>query len=422
MNTKIALIGSKDFNAYVQASIVPRLNGIDLIPYIYSDPGEAEKLIPTITPCDAVLFSGGLPYSFSKEACTALTVPVLYLEQDETALITSLFHILHNEGVKPEHVSIDLMDTAFVDHIMADLHLQNPPKYVMDYKNSLPREFSIREYTTFHQRLFQDGKTRFALTSIHSVYDRLVQLNIPCMRMIDPVRSLVRTINEARSQALLSRRKAAAVAAVRLLAPETLPGNSSLQTLVHLMEGTLQKKDGDAAYTVYSNRGSIENLLDTAEFHSFFHSDHPVLAGFGYGHTAAQAEENAETALLFARKYDAGSCAFIVNEDKELTGPYPDKNKKQLLKYNHPDMLSLAKQLKLSPANLSKIIQFYRSRSSREFTAAELSDYMKITRRSAERILKKLVDNGSARITGEEMTYAQGRPRAVYELAFPMYY
>lgn len=418
MNTKIALIGSRDFTEHVQASIAPRLNGIDLIPYIYSEPQEAEKLISTIVPCDAVLFSGALPYFFTKEACKELTVPVLYLEQDETALITSLFHILQHHEIKPEHVSIDLMDTAFVDHIMTDLHLQNPPQYVMDYKSSLPHNFSINEYATFHQRLFQEGKTRFALTSIHSVYDRLVQLNIPCMRMIDPAKSLMRTINEARSQALLSKRKASTIAAVRLIVQEK---NSGLQKLVHLMEGTLQKKDGDSAYTVFSNRGSIENLLETAEFHSFFQLDQPVLAGFGYGHTAAQAEENAETALSFASKYDTESCAFIVNEDKELSGPYPDKNKKQQLKYNHPDMLSLAKQLKLSPANLSKIMQFYKNRTFRDFTAAELSDYMQISRRSAERILKKLVDNGSARITGEEMTYAQGRPRAVYELSFPMY-
>ncbi|MFL8935368.1 transcriptional regulator [Rossellomorea oryzaecorticis] len=418
MNTKIALIGSRDFTEHVQASIAPRLNGIDLIPYIYSEPQEAEKLISTIVPCDAVLFSGALPYFFTKEACKELTVPVLYLEQDETALITSLFHILQHHEIKPEHVSIDLMDTAFVDHIMTDLHLQNPPQYVMDYKSSLPHNFSINEYATFHQRLFQEGKTRFALTSIHSVYDRLVQLNIPCMRMIDPAKSLMRTINEARSQALLSKRKASTIAAVRLIVQEK---NSGLQKLVHLMEGTLQKKDGDSAYTVFSNRGSIENLLETAEFHSFFQVNQPVLAGFGYGHTAAQAEENAETALSFASKYDTESCAFIVNEDKELSGPYPDKNKKQQLKYNHPDMLSLAKQLKLSPANLSKIMQFYKHRTFRDFTAAELSDYMQISRRSAERILKKLVDNGSARITGEEMTYAQGRPRAVYELSFPMY-
>lgn len=418
MNTKIALIGSRDFTEHVQASIAPRLNGIDLIPYIYSEPQEAEKLISTIVPCDAVLFSGALPYFFTKEACKELTVPVLYLEQDETALITSLFHILQYHEIKPEHVSIDLMDTAFVDHIMTDLHLQNPPQYVMDYKSSLPHNFSINEYATFHQRLFQEGKTRFALTSIHSVYDRLVQLNIPCMRMIDPAKSLMRTINEARSQALLSKRKASTIAAVRLIVQEK---NSGLQKLVHLMEGTLQKKDDDSAYTVFSNRGSIENLLETAEFHSFFQVNQPVLAGFGYGHTAAQAEENAETALSFASKYDTESCAFIVNEDKELSGPYPDKNKKQQLKYNHPDMLSLAKQLKLSPANLSKIMQFYKNRTFRDFTAAELSDYMQISRRSAERILKKLVDNGSARITGEEMTYAQGRPRAVYELSFPMY-
>lgn len=59
----------------------------------------------------------------------------------------------------------------------------------------------------------------------------------------------------------------------------------------------------------------------------------------------------------------------------------------------------------MSPATLSKIIQFSKSRQSLQFTAADLSDYMQVTRRSTERILKKLVNPGLVKIVGEEMTY-----------------
>ncbi|MCR8848265.1 transcriptional regulator [Rossellomorea sp. SC111] len=420
MKTKIALIGSREFLERVQTSIASDLNGIELVPYIYGEPQEASKLMKDITPCDAVLFSGALPYFFSEQACRTLTVPVLYLEQDETALVTSLLYILHHHRIEPDRVSIDLMDRSFIDHAQSDLHLKNPPQYVMDYKESLPHNFNINDYTDFHRQLFQDGKTEMALTSIHAVYDRLIELQIPCMRMIDPAKSLIRAIDEAYSQSLLSKRKAATIAAVRLSVQQWDGEHEHLHEFARLMKGSLQKH-GDDAYTIYSNRGSIEHFLESTDFPSLFQLEHPVLAGFGYGHTAAQAEANAETALSFAKKVDCDGCAFILNEDKELSGPYPDKSKKQHLKNDTPEMLSLAKQLKLSPSNLSKIIQFSKSRSSRDFTAAELSDYMQITRRSTERILKKLVDNGSAKIIGEEMTYAQGRPRAIYELTFPIY-
>ncbi|QHE62662.1 transcriptional regulator [Rossellomorea vietnamensis] len=416
MKTKIALIGSREFIEHVQTSIALDLNTIELIPYIYGEPQEASLHIKNLTPCDAVLFSGALPYFFSKEECRTLSVPVLYLEQDETALVTSLLYILHHHGIEPDRVSIDLMDLSFIDHAQSDLHLKNPPRYVMDYKERLPHTFHIDDYTDFHRQLFLDGKTDMALTSIHAVYDRLVELHIPCMRMIDPAKSLIRAIEKAHSQSLLSKRKAATIAAARLSVQYCEGEHEHLHELARLMKGTLQKIEDNASYTIYSNRGSIEHFLESTDFH-----EHSMLAGFGYGHTAAEAETNAEIALSFARKADSNSCAFILNEEKELSGPFPNKSKKQHLKNDTPDMLSLAKQLKLSPANLSKLVQFYKSRSARDFTAAELSDYLQITRRSTERILKKLVDNGSARIIGEEMTYAQGRPRAIYELTFPIY-
>ncbi|UTE76821.1 transcriptional regulator [Rossellomorea sp. KS-H15a] len=416
MKTKIALIGSREFIERVEKSIPYNLNSIELVPYIYDEPQEASKLMKNLTPCDAVLFSGALPYFFSQQECSTLSIPVLYLEQDETALVTSLLYILHHHGIELDRVSIDLMDRSLIDHAQSDLHFKNPPRYVKDYKESLPHNFHINDYTEFHQQLFQDGQTEMALTSIHAVYDQLVELHIPCMRMIDPAKSLIRAIEKAHSQSLLSKRKAATIAAARLSVQDCEGEHERLHELARLMKGTLQKNEDDASHTIYSNRGSIEHFLESTDFH-----EHSMLAGFGYGHTAAEAETNAEIALSFARKADSNSCAFILNEEKELSGPFPNKSKKQHLKNDTPDMLSLAKQLKLSPANLSKIVQFYKSRSARDFTAAELSDYLQITRRSTERILKKLVDNGSARIIGEEMTYAQGRPRAIYELTFPIY-
>jgi predicted transcriptional regulator len=55
------------------------------------------------------------------------------------------------------------------------------------------------------------------------------------------------------------------------------------------------------------------------------------------------------------------------------------------------------------------------------FTSADLAEYLQLTRRSAERMIKKLHDHGYIKVVGEEMIYKQGRPRAIYQLNMPIY-
>ena len=83
--------------------------------------------------------------------------------------------------------------------------------------------------------------------------------------------------------------------------------------------------------------------------------------------------------------------------------------------------MKLAKETQLSPLNISKIIAFNKGRQNTQFTAHDLSEYLQVTRRTTERILKKLVDKDYVRVAGEEMSYQQGRPRTVYILNFAIY-
>ncbi|CAM5216327.1 Helix-turn-helix type 11 domain-containing protein OS=Lysinibacillus sphaericus OX=1421 GN=LYSIN_03086 PE=4 SV=1 [Lysinibacillus sphaericus] len=107
--------------------------------------------------------------------------------------------------------------------------------------------------------------------------------------------------------------------------------------------------------------------------------------------------------------------------NKKSFGSFPKSAGKLSLKTKDPYILQMAKQTSLSPLNISKIIQFSRERQSSQFTAQNLSEYLQVTRRTTERIIKKLVDHGYANIVGEEMTHQQGRPRTIYELNFATY-
>ncbi|KMY53359.1 transcriptional regulator [Bacillus sp. FJAT-27231] len=421
MTIKIAVIGSADFIRTI-LSVAPQVGEIDIEPYVYDRPEEAAELVKHLKPCDILFFSGALPYYFSKEVHESMPIPSLYLEQDETAIAISLLSLISHQHISLERISIDLTESSFIQNILADIGFRDVPLYIMDYADKLPNKFDINDIVDFHYSLFQAGKSDRALTSIHAVYDKLQQLGVPAQRMIDPVKSLIHGLQNAKAQAELTKSHSATIAAGYISLKQTeATQKEHLAAFARKMNATIQPSS-ETAFLLYSTRGDIEIVMNSEAFHEFLLNwQEPVAVGFGYGFTAAEANQNAKIARSFAAHHEPESCGYILTEDKELLGPFPKEKKTQRLKNDHPEWLQIAKETKLSPANISKIIQFSKSRQSLQFTAADLSDYLQVTRRSTERILKKLVDHGFVKIVGEEMTYQQGRPRSIYELNMPIY-
>jgi DNA-binding MarR family transcriptional regulator len=224
-------------------------------------------------------------------------------------------------------------------------------------------------------------------------------------------------LQDAKNQAEFHKSKASQVAVGYVSANIV---QEEAEPFAHTINATFQKLDENLV-TFYSTRGDIEALMEQDFLADFFKNKGPVMVGFGYGATTTDADRNAKVALRFAEKEEVDSCVYILTEEKELLRPFPHTRKHHRLKNNDPELFEVAKQTKLSPANLSKLIEFSKSRQTVQFTAADLADYLQVTRRSTERILKKLGDHGYVKIVGEEMTYQQGRPRAIYQLELPVH-
>lgn len=421
MSTKIAVIGSAEFMERITA-VVPLVQNIEIDTYIYQEPQESGQLVVDMQPCDVVFYSGALPYYFSKERREHLPVPSLYLAQDEMAVASTLLSVIYHKRVSLERVSIDLSDAKFVENVMADIESDVHPIHVMDYHEMLETQFDLAKIITFHETLWRQGEIDLAITSVHAVFNQLELLGVPVTRMNSPTNALIRGLQDAKTRADLVKRQSAKVA-VGYIYLKTLDEiyRNMIETFAKTIHASLQQMDTNL-FVLYSTQGNIENLMKQDLWRDFFEKVQGYKsAGFGYGETIVEAEQHAKIAMRFAEKEGDQSCVYILTEDKDLRGPFPQEHKQQRLINNHPDFLAIAKQTKLSPANLSKIMQFGKSRNSLHFTAVDLVDYLQVTRRSTERILKKLVDHGYIRIVGEEMTYHQGRPRAVYEFNMPIY-
>ncbi|NWQ42408.1 transcriptional regulator [Bacillus sp. EB106-08-02-XG196] len=415
MATKIAVFGSSEFlHKIVSAS--SQMTDIIIDPYIYQHPQEAAELIRKLKACDVVFFSGALPYYFSKKHLDNLPYPTLILTQDEITIAASLLAITQNRNVPLERISIDLYDASIINNVLSESEIRMESLKIMDFKQQMLEDcFNLDSIVQFHYNLWEQGITKIALTSVHAVYDRLHSLGVPAIRMADPQVSLIRGLQSAKAQGELIKSKAAQVA-VGYLSLQNHQ-QDQINTLAHLLNAYVQPLNG-TLFALYSTRGEIDRnrVIDFLEKWKG-----PLLVGFGYGLTLKEADQHAKIALRFAEKELSSKCGYILTEDKELVGPFPYEHKQHSLKNDHPELLNIAKETKLSPGNLSKIIEFSKSRQSLQFTTADLADYLQVTRRSTERIVKKLADNGYVKVVGEEMVYHQGRPRAIYELNMPAY-
>lgn len=412
MPTKIAIICSKAFMKRI-LSIAQNIKNIQLEFYLYNQPSEAPLLLKQIKPCDALLLGGTLPYLHAQSSLESLPIPWNYLKQDEVTIATTLLSLIANKAIPLQRVSIDVMHPIFVDNVLAEIEYTGTKPYVHPICITETSKHILKK----HVALWEAKQIDFVITSIHSVFDELQLQNIPAMRMLDAKSSIIQCLEETKSRSLLTKSESAKAVVGFLAVPENNQCTDIVQQITAAMRATY-KEITPNYYELYTTAGHLQNALDMENLsHLIQQIGTPFRLAFGYGHSIYEAAENATYALNFSKPYEI----YILDEQKNLLGPFPKSAGKLSLKTKDPYILQMAKQTSLSPLNISKIIQFSKERQSSQFTAQNLSEYLQVTRRTTERIIKKLVDHGYANIVGEEMTHQQGRPRTIYELNFATY-
>lgn len=461
MTIKIAAFGSEQFlNRLV--TLAENVTDLTVVPYVYRHPEETPLILKQATDCDVLLFTGMLPYFFAKQTIREVDIPAVSIPFHETMVTLSLFHIYYHKRVPLARISIDIPDRQYVDRVLAELDIQETPLHVQDYKwifddRATGRLFDVDQFVAVHERLWQAHKVDVVLTSIHAVYDRLKAKGVDCVRMIDSEENMMASLKRAKAVGQLEKSKRAQIAvgivALDRLARQTDDGtqahndtliNDDIQshddtkTAIHKMRRALaqfaNRMNASVQYVdeekgkmmLYSTRGGVEHVTNRFRDMRFLYALEEALqmtvrAGFGFGVTAKDAEEHAQIALAHARQTEGMSSAFIVTEEQLVIGPLNVTREVDRKKYHlrtvDKHIQRIAQQTRLSVSNVTKVLAFNRARGGERFTSHQLADYLGVSRRTAERILKKLHEERFVHVVGEEQPYQHGRPRAVYELA-----
>lgn len=436
MLIRIAVISPEEFSSRITAYAEAFPNN-QFTTQIYQNPMECSSLPEELNECDIWLFAGPLPSFFARERIQQSKVPSVYIPSDEYTLTLTLGYVMLNRQEGLKYLSVDIPKKEYITQAVTEMNLDASQWLVKDYSQIVDGEgtsFDAEELIQFHRSNIESGRSKLALTSVDYVHDQLVSAGIPCVSMLVPEKSIRETVARATSlgHMLISENAQIAVGLAAIdqwegELPKTQPdaGMMLQQMLLELgkeTDASIQQLGLDQ-FILYGTRGSIEKMTNHFQHMPIMGNMEQMFGvtismGFGFGMTAKEAESNARIGLFHARKQRGVSSAFLVTSDKEVIGPLNEEVKTFHLKSEDRSVLHVAEQTGVSVVTINKLISFVRLRRDNRFTATDLAAYLQVSRRSAERVLKKLGDKAFVESVGEEQPYQQGRPRALYRINF----
>lgn len=432
MEIKIGIIGPCDVVQAVM-ELGEELAGVVLEPLIYEKEEEAPLLAKDFEgQGDVIIFTGLIPFHLTRKKMKT-RFPMLYVPNTGEALLGCLFKAAWRDGKDIQRASMDYISQQTVYESYAELGLSTDQVFLEEGKNFPPTD----EIVSFHQELFQQGKTEVIITGLRSAYDRLRVLELPVYRL-KPTKSAIRETFQLAILETQALRNKAAQATIGILNIDNFSEWAStakseyeiqkaklrLQQIVlqyvESVQASMAYLGGDE-FVIFATRGTLEettNFYEIAPLITQVDKELPftISFGIGLGNTASEAEKNARNALAKAKEVGGNSC-FIFTEEGKVLGPLGTE---QQLEYVHRTrderLINAAKAAGLSITTISRLDSLIRKIGRSTLTANEIAKGFGVSLRSGRRILASLQQANLAKAVGEEQPVGRGRPRQVFKI------
>jgi hypothetical protein len=422
--------------AFGRSELVDRLQNyirndheVEVIPFLYRKASEIDELVEKAFMCDIYLFLESLPYLHAQGKIKKKRLPTIQVAFDEYMILTSFYHVKNRYNQQLNRLSIDVLDEIHVSEVLTELNLSEENIYTYSYKHHT--EVNTNLVVDFHKQLWNEGKIDYVLTSLDEVERSLKEQGVPTYQMVIPKRNMDRAIEECKLAATLNMSKSAQIVAgyIRIKAMDKIieeKGDLHLKELQIRLYQILLKfghktyasvlTNNDHQYVIFGTRGVLDHITNhyrdfplIKEIESSLNTS--VEIGFGLGLTAKQAEDHARLALD-ACTHNSNSSCYIVNDRGETIGPLGVKK--------HFDTSRLYQALihkaKLNNELSYNFIDFVQLRNNEPFSSNDIANYYRVTKRSAERTVNKLLTGNVIKIVGEEKPYVKGRPRKLFQI------
>lgn len=432
---KIGIIGSQELIEQAKASLKAFPNINPVFRMIKSGHNIAQIATELINKVEVLMFTEYQTYKIAQQI-VAFTIPVHHMPIMGTGLYRSLFII--KSGYHLNSLSIDTVDEKYVEQILIELKENIPTLQIFPTTDSL---VDVDDLVKFHQKNYEQNQS-IVLTAIQEVAQKLTALHIPNEWVTPTQQDMIISLERALLASETRRNKESQIV-LGLINVDDFRGAVTRFTSEHdvqmlklniqqilldyikQLDGHLTNLGGEE-YSFITTRGIFERetrgykyipLLQNAK------SDLGVTLslGVGFGRTAAEAGSHARLALRQSKDLGGNVC-YIVREDRSVLGPVDISTYKQYEHYDlaitDPQLLERAEKAGMSASYMTMLMARVSRHKKIDYTAQELAATLKITIRSAHRILLKWMDAGLVDIIGEEKVTHRGRPRRIYRLTF----
>lgn len=406
--------------------------------YIFSSK-TADYLVRMRENIDGMVFGGELQYEIYQDIFSG-RVPCTHIRKDSSSLINALLSLAQKK-VDITKISVDNFSYATIRQIMEDAGVEKNDIIILRRRAFRSNEEKYYEdLFRQHMELYRAGKTTGCATTLSFVYDRLCAEGIPATYLRPTTDNIVKTINrihELYREKLQKKDGRLAVLLLRLtprdevayqFQSEYIESHEKLKAAeeIHYFAksaGATVITQSDDQFTIIMNRSALMEYTNELQAFPLLHfirdnSECDFSLGIGFGDTPGDARMNAVMALKKACQVPK-SGTYIVYNNKSVTGPVEFVSQSGGSSVWERELFSsLSKSTGISEDKISRLYMMLERKKKPFFTVNELSAYLNISVRAANRIANALEENGLVKVVGQTNKGKVGRPGNLYEFLF----
>jgi DNA-binding MarR family transcriptional regulator len=417
---KIAVMGASDSVEKVYKVLSPEHKDIEFIKYAED---EIKKLIDMTKNMDSEIdgiFLTGIGVYSEITSKARLEKPVVYTERGIIGIIKALLEFYTECGdTKNTRIALDIIEEKDLIDVLNEFNIEIKSYDIQKYLPSKNEE----DYLKYYLEKYEEGNIDCIFTSFGYIYNYLKKHNIPVYRIQATNIDIKNRFFKLKNSVNLKNLNECAIQVQIIQVVEENVGtqdskNSDSQLEEEILiyskeiEGMMQTISSNE-YLIISNKGaalSVENINSLYRIINNCKLRNIILGvGIGEGVTIYQSENNARNALRKSTSERQGNIYFYDGEN--VVGPIFKKNQIKYKNLVDEETLKLSKEIGISYQYIEKISSVIKKLGRDEFTSKELAEILFISERSANRILKSLIDKGYGEESNIENSLSAGRPR-----------
>lgn len=426
---KIAIIGAPDSVDKIYSLLSSAYSEIDFITRSTEKIDDMINFIQDIEEnVDGFYLTGIGIYSASNEK-TNIKKPVVYTKRGITGIVKSFWDFQKDNCgtsiLKNMKIGIDVVDEKDFLETLEEFNIKIKSYYLQKYDYQKTEAEYLEEYL----KKIKSGEINCVFTAFGYIYSALKEKNIPVYRVQATNSEIKKEFKNLLDRIKMSKAENSKISVeiIKILKSERISNNilsdklqfeKELLAYSQMVDGNIQTLGNDE-YLILSNKGLLnapENINTILSIIKNYSSKGLIISiGIGEGNTMFLSEKNARIALKISM--GNGNNSIFFSDGSEVKGPLMEK--REILYKNSSDkkILEVSKNTGVSALYLEKIKSVIKKQDKNSFTSVELAEFLNISERSTNRIIKKIIESGYASVEYEN-SFGAGRPRRKTQFNF----